>query len=69
MIPESKVDDSFLDDQFFLDGFGTLFRLDWNANGGGIMLFIRNDIRAKAVSTDDSTIESFYVELNLRKKK
>ena len=69
MIPESKVDDSFLDDQFFLDGFETLFRLDRNANGGGIMLFIRNDIRAKAVSTDDSPIESFYVELNLRKKK
>ena len=69
MIPESKVDDSFLDDQFFLDGFGTLFRLDRNANGGGIMLFIRNDIRAKAVSTDDSPSESFYVELNFRKKK
>ena len=69
MIPESKVDHSFLDDQFFLDGFGTLFRLDRNANGGGIMLFIRNDIRAKAVSTDDSPIESFYVELNFRKEK
>ena len=69
MIPESKVDYSFLDDQFFLDGFGTLFRLDRNANGGGIMLLIRNDIRAKAVSTDGSPIESFYVELNFRKKK
>ena len=69
MISETKVDDSFPDGQFFLDGFGTPFRLDRNRNGGGIMLFIRNDIPAKVVSTDDRPIESFYVELNFRKKK
>ena len=28
MISETKVDDSFPDGQFFLDGFGTPFRLD-----------------------------------------
>ena len=28
------------------------------------MIFIRNDFPAKLVSTDDSSIESFYVELN-----
>ena len=44
MISETKVDDSFLDGRFFLDGFGTPFRLDRNGNGGGIMLFTRNDI-------------------------
>ena len=33
------------------------------------MLFRRNDIPAKVVSTEDSPIESFYVELNFRKKK
>ena len=33
------------------------------------MLFIRNDIPAKVVSTDDRSIESFYAELNFRKKK
>ena len=33
------------------------------------MLFIRNDIPAKVVSTDDGPIESFYVELNFRDKK
>ena len=64
MISETKVDDSFPNGQFFLDGFGTPFRLDQNRNGGGIMLFIRNDIPAKVVSADDRSIESFYVELN-----
>ena len=33
------------------------------------MLFIRNDIPAKVVSTDDRRIESFYVELNFQDKK
>ena len=33
------------------------------------MFLIRNDITAKVVSTHDRPIESFYVELNFRKKK
>ena len=33
------------------------------------MLFIRIGIPAKVVSTDRRPIESFYVELNFRKKK
>ena len=32
------------------------------------MLFVRNDIPAKVVSTDDRPIESFYMELNFRNK-
>ena len=46
MISESKLDDSFLDSQFFIEGFGEPFRLDRNGNGGGIMLFIQSDIPA-----------------------
>ena len=69
MTSETKLDDSFPDGQFFLDGFETPFRLDQNRNGGGIMLFIRNDIPAKVVSTDGRPIKRFYVELNVRKKK
>ena len=38
-------------------------------NGGGTLLFIRNDIPAKVASTDDRPIESFYVKLNFWKKK
>ena len=64
MTSKTKVDDSFQDSQFLLDGFGTPFRLDRSRNGGSIMLFIRNNILAKVVSTDGRRIESFYVELN-----
>ena len=33
------------------------------------MLFIRNNMSTKVISTDDRPIESFYVELNFRNKK
>ena len=69
MISETKVNNSFADDQFFIDSFGTPFRLNQNRNGGGIMLFVRNDIPRKVVSIDDKPTKSFYVELNFRKKK
>ena len=69
MISEAKVNNSFSDGQFFVDGFGTLFCINRKRNGGGIMLLIINDIPAKVVSTDDRPIESFYAELNFRKKK
>ena len=39
MISETKVDDSFSDAEFFLDGFGTPFRLDGNRNGVGVLCF------------------------------
>ena len=58
MLSETKVDHSLPDCQFFLDGFGSPFRLDRNRNGGGIMLFIRSDIPAKVFSTDDRSVES-----------
>ena len=67
MISETKVDDSFPVGQFFLDSFGTPFRLDRNRNCRGIILFIRIDIPAKLFSTDNRPIESFYAELNFRK--
>ena len=59
MILETKVNHSFSVGQFLSEGFGTPFRLDRNRNSGGIMLFIRNDIPAKAFSTDDKSIKSF----------
>ena len=46
IISEPKIDDS-LDSQFFLDGYSTLYRIDWNRNRRGIMFFVGNDIRSK----------------------
>ena len=69
MISESKLDDSFPCSQFLIDGFHTPFRFDRNKNGGGILLYIREDISAKILSHDFSSAESFFIEIILHKKK
>ena len=43
--------------------------LDRNSKGGGILLYVREDIRLNLITVYISPIESFYVELNLRNNK
>ena len=69
MTSELKIDDSFHDSQFFIEGYSAPYRLHRNRNGGGIMLFVRNDIPSKTISIEKVPIESFLIELHLRKKK
>ena len=44
MISETKLDDSLPIGQFLIDNFSEPIRLDRNKNGGGILLYIREDI-------------------------
>ena len=65
MVFETKIDDSFPVGNFVIDGFSTHYRLDRDSNGGGIMLYVREDIPSNLLATDGKNhIESFYVELN-----
>ena len=66
MILETKLDESFLKDQFLIKGFSEPYRLDRNSKGGGIILFIREDIRSK-LSIGKNSIKTFYEEVNLQK--
>ena len=43
LVSETKIDSLFLTAQFQTEGY-TNYRLDRNANGGGIFLYIREDI-------------------------
>ena len=67
MISETKLDPSFPTGQFHIHGFSEPYRFDRNCNGGGILLYIREDIPSKLIVTK-MTIEGFFVENNLRKK-
>ena len=67
LISETKIDSSFPIAQFKIEGY-TTYRLDRNAKGGGILLYIREDIPSTLLNSDMS-IESFSVEINIRKKK
>ena len=67
MISETKLDPAFPTRQFHIHGFSEPGRFDRNSSGGGILLYIREDIPSKLILTK-MTIEGFLVEINLRKK-
>ena len=67
LIYETKIDSSFPIAQFQIEAY-TTYRLDRNTNGGGKLLYIREDIPSTLLNSDMS-IESFSIEINIRKKK
>ena len=67
LISETKIDSSFPTAQFQIEGY-TTYSLDRNANGGGILLFIREELPSTLLNSDMS-IENFFIEVNIRKKK
>ena len=69
MISETKLDETFPAAQFSLQGFCNPYRFDRNRNGGGIMLYIRQDIPSRLIEKKlRNNSEYFFVENNLRKK-
>ena len=44
MISQTKLEATFPENQFFIQGYSTVYRLDRNNKGGGIMLFVKDDI-------------------------
>ena len=69
MVSETKLGDSFPEGQFLIEDFHSPFRFDRNRNGGRIMLYVQEDIPSKLLSHDFPCVESFFVEINLYKKK
>ena len=60
LISKTKIDFSFPTAQFQIEGY-TTYMLDRNANGGGIILYIRKGIPSIMLNFD-MPIESFYIE-------
>ena len=71
VITETKLDESFPINQFLIDGYREPYRLDRNKNGGGIFIYIREDIPSKKLDkhTFPNDIEGIFIEINLRKTK
>ena len=71
MVSETKIEDTFPESQFLIEGFLTPYRLDPTAKGGGISLYIRQYIASKYLKKIrvNESFEGFFVELNLRSKK
>ena len=59
MISETKIDASFSIGQFLLNGYSTPFRLDRNAHGGGVLLYVREYIPSKLLLVEETLIKGF----------
>ena len=44
MICETKIDDCFPTEQFIIEGYSTIYKLDRNDRGGGIMLIVKGNL-------------------------
>ena len=71
VVTETKIDESFPSEQLSINGFSKPYRLDRNRNGGGILIYVWEDIPSKELKLHKmpSDIESLFVELNLFKTK
>ena len=72
LISETKLDTSFPNTQFHIDGFSPPYRTDRkNGKGGGLILYVRNDIPSKELKAIliPTDVECIFIEINLFKKR
>ena len=71
IVSETKIDNSFPVNQFSIKGFCDPFRQDRNSEGGGILIYIRENVPCKEIKIHKLTnnFEGIFVELTLRKSK
>ena len=71
MISETWIDESFPLSQFMIDEFSMPYRRDRKANGGGILVYFRNNITAKLLKLENfpSDIDTIFTEMNIKSKK
>ena len=67
-ISETKLDDSFPAGLFKIPSYASPFRIDRNQNGGGILVFVSEDIPVKVLSSEEKLTEAFFFERNFHKK-
>ena len=70
MVSETKLDCSFPNTQFIIEGYVPPLRHDRNFNGGDILLFVKEEIKAKITKKLMSKdFKGFSVELNFHENK
>ena len=70
-ISETKLNESFPSSNFTIRGYSPPYRRDRTDCGGGIMIFVRNDIPSKELTSINipEGNECLFIEINLYKKK
>ena len=70
LITETKIDSTFPVNQFYLNGYNVPYRNDRNTSGGGILVYIRDDIRSRIIECENlpSSFEGLVIELSFNLK-
>ena len=71
IISETKIDDSFPSNQFMIPGFAPPFREDRNSQGGGLLIYIREDLPCKRLESHKipDNVEGIFIELIINRDK
>ena len=70
MTSETKLDDSLPTAQFLIKGFSASYRFHINSKGGGLLLYIGEDLLSKILTYSSSChIETLLIKIDLRKRK
>ena len=64
MLSETKLDSSFLQVQFYIEGYFKPYRLERDRNGGGIMLFVREKVTSKLLKPKFNLEKKNTIHLN-----
>ena len=68
-LTETKLDATFTKAQFLLNGFSEPYRLDRSRNGGGVMIYIHENVPSKLLDIHVFPLEDLFLGLNFRKCK
>ena len=71
LVSETKIDESFPEGRFFIDGYREPVRLDRNKNGGGLLFFIHDDLECKEIKSHKlpKKTEGIFLKLTIRNTK
>ena len=70
LVSESKINKSFPDSQFEMAGFLAPYKLDRDKHGGGLLLYVREDIPSKQLPCQTfGKFEYLSIEINIYKNK
>ena len=71
IVSETKIDDSLTNNQFMISGYSMPFREDRNSHGGGLLIYVREDIPCKRLKANLALgdIECIFLDLNIRNNK
>ena len=71
LVSETKLDESYPEGTFFIEGYKEPIRLDRNKNGGGLLFFIHDDLECKEIKSHKlpKKTEGIFMKLTIRNTK